>query len=651
MKLRERVINILLSPWQMFQRLEQGFYTLRELLWNYPDYLVLSDTSLWRTVYGFYQLLRPYSFFALAALVLFAVGAVLLLPNVEFNLTANDEGKLLEGVVMGIGDDGTIQKLAKINPLIPSTIQLEKDLNQLIYEPLIRYNQDGTITNVLAVDIVRRQEGAEYIFQLKEGVKWHDGQSFGTDDVLATLNLISDLAANEELRENAFVKAISQMGWETVGNNSIAVCTLAAADLEDFHNGVTSRPCTGASGLKPIISNFLELVAIKIMPAHQIGELNVLNINRPDPVINRYPVGTGSFRFVRGEGRSIQLTRNLEYHNKISGISDIEFILYPTEGEAVLALQRGEIHGLATVSTDFLQGMNSYKQIDIMFSDVLANQYWALYFNLRKDPDGNTLGPIFFQDSQVRRALALAINKQRIIDALLGLGQVTHGPISPQSDFYNAQAKWPMYNLEEAKQILDKAGWVVGSDGIREKEGVRMEFSLAFANNSDRIQTAEAVITDFAALGVKVKANPLNQKELVNQVVTPKAFDMLLYGVRTFIDPDRYELFHSQQAGLSNLSSFKGKARTTVIRNGKTARIPDIDHQLELGRSLDPLEAKEERKNTYKEFQRLLAEDLPAIFLYSPEFIYYRHKSLKGVSLENAQSVEDRLLNVEKWRL
>ncbi len=646
----QRVLAPFRLLWGLLGKIEKGFYILRDALWNYPDYLFFGQNSLSLIAYRIYRHFNPISY------VIFAFIAIALLTFVVIKLAASpafaySHNTLTEGVVMGVDETGAVQKLAKVNPLIPSSIQLEKDLSELIYEPLIRYQQDGEIVNVLANNIIRRQEGAEYIFELKEDIFWHDGRSFGVQDVEATLALMQQLTENEELSENAFIKAIDQMGWEVVGDNAIAICTLDQSDLQAFKDNQLDRPCTNSSGQKPILSNFLELVAVKIMPAHLIGELNVLNINQPEPLINRSPIGTGPFVFSRSEDDEIILTTNKLYRETHGQIERIVFKLFRTEDEAMYALQVGEIHSVVSPSTINLSEIKNYPNLQVLTSEVLTYQYWALYFNLRKNPEGEPLGPAFLDNVRVRRAINLAINKQKIVSEALTIGEVATGPIHKSSEFYNAEATRFGFDPVRARQILEDEGWVRGNDGILTKNGTRLSFKLSYVDNYDREQTVNSLVEDLKEIGIEVTPDPRQPREMVNEVVSSKTFDTLLYGMRTFIDPDRYELFHSKEMSLSNLSSYVGTDNTVKIEDGKKVTLPKIDRLLEVGRSLDPLSAKKERLDTYAEFQQELLLDVPAIFLYHPQFIYYTQNELNQVDLTRADAIEERFASISSWRL
>ena len=148
-------------------------------------------------------------------------------------------------------------------------------------------------------------------------------------------------------------------------------------------------------------------------------------------------------------------------------------------------------------------------------------------------------------------------------------------------------------------------------------------------------------------------------EEINEQILTPKSFDMILYGMNTFIDPDRYELFDSSQQTIPglNIASYSGSVKSVKIRSDRKegesslVSVPKIDRLLEDARGYDPEAAAKKRSDSYNEFQSLLAQDAPVTFLYNPQFIYYTNSKVKKIDLNNVSNVEDRFKNIEHWQI
>ncbi len=294
--------------------------------------------------------------------------------------------------------------------------------------------------------------------------------------------------------------------------------------------------------------------------------------------------------------------------------------------------------------------MSQYPQVRVYKSPVQSNQYWALYFNLRTDLDGNALGPEAFQDVRVRRAISSAIDRDRILITLLGIGEEAWGPIYKESEFFNEAAGWYRYDKARAEKLLDQAGWTFDPNiERRTKDNKILSFKLSYVDVQDRARVVDSIAEDLLEIGVEVIPDPWELEDLFAQVVSPKLFDTLLYGMNTFIDPDRYELFHSQQS--LNLASYEGSDETVVIENRETVRVPRVDRLLDRARSFDPTAGKAKRKEDYLQFQELLAKDSPVAFLYHPQFLYYATPLVQYVDLKGATSLEERFRNISNWSL
>ena len=657
----------------LFKLLENSIYRIRDFFWNYPEKL-FGDNSLKTKSIALYKLSVPYSHF-LAGVAAFAV-ILFLFSNTRYKAIINNPTKILiEAVVMGTDANGHLQRVNKVNPILPTNIQLEKDLVSLIYQPLINYEyvqkEDGSwepqVNNVLASDVIRIKEGSDYQFNLKRGIRWHDDTEFNADDVIATLNLVASLSRTD----NAYIKAIKQMKWEKVSNYSIRLCTKGSDTLATCNESKDN----------PIFSNFLELVSISIVPAHKVSNLTETQVNNSDADIFRYPVGTGKYKFYSADNQSVTLVRNDDYIYTLDEhsptIASIQFKYYKSLEDAVKSIKNGESHSLASISVEYKNELEKNTNVSINLSPVLDNQYWGMYFNLKKDPEGNSKGPSFFQNANVRKAISSAISRYEIIEnALLGVGEEAFGPVTQKSNFFNKNAGWSTYDPDKAKKLLDQEGWTLkGNQKIRTNDkGEEMSFSLYFVNSFDRVNVARVIQKNLEDIGVRAiidrrqmpgqdasESSPSGWSldEINREVLAPRSFDAILYGMNTFIDPDRFELFHSSQSvdpGL-NISSYIGSAQTVRPRENKKEgessleTLPKIDRLLEITRTFDPSTAAQERLSNYAEIQTLIAEDSPVTFLYHPQFIYYTNTNVTKTDLLNVSTVEDRFRNIQNWEL
>jgi ABC-type transport system substrate-binding protein len=752
-------MNLLLVP---FQYIEKTIYKIRDAFWEYPD--LLEKENLQKTrFYKIYTSSLPYSNFTSSFLLVLTATLILSTLGLPRIFGSDLEGTLIEGVITGEDFNGNVQKLTKVNPLLASNIQFEKDLVELIYEPLIKIDFVekengrfiGGVEEVLAQEVITRRPGSFYQFILRQDVEWHDGETFDADDVIRTFEILNEIEDTDS-NSNAYTRALKDMHWEKLDRYTISICTKPKDDFKG--------PCSETDS-SPIFSNFLELLSFKIIPSHLTSDLNGVNAGTSIPNLYRSPIGTGRYIFDDITDRSVSLAVNrkhrnfgliktlefelpdnwdnqsvkniieenkesLEMFNKDNfkildnkeysdfvedrkggnilfvnqendfshpgdskhlifqefdfgfkdRISNIKFIYYDTLESAVSAIEAGEVHTLSSISTEYKNKVDQYSHIGIYESPVIFNQFWGLYFNLRTKPDGTSLGPSFMQDPEVRKAISAAISRKNIIDeSLSGVGYEALGPIPSLSYFFNDKTEWINFNKVNSAKILTDRGWEFrGGDEYRSKfvkdadgKDVKefLEFTLYYVNSEDRHNIAEQIRADLAEIGVKVNITKPGEednlewkgwdlKELNEQILAPRLFDVVLYGMNTFIDPDRYELYHSSQAlhpGL-NISGYKGTETTIRVNPDRssdkdTIEVSKVDQFLEEARSFDPVKDIEARRDRYYEIQDLIAAEAPVIYLYHPKYLYFANNMVKSVNLDNANAVEDRFRNVFQWKL
>ncbi len=599
----------------VFNKIEQLLYGLRDTLWMYPYTIFIGEDSLYDRIKSNYLASRPFSHILLSSLIV-VTAFVFVSEDVSAFLRIN-KTTLIEGVIVGVDENNQLQKLSRVNPLVNTNIQLEKDLNELIYQGLIRVDEKGQQHPVLA-DFLELKEGKLYRFKLRDNIYWQDGVKLTTADVKATFDLIQQL--DQDARTS------------TLYSRAATKMELNIIDDQSFEFKLNSS-----------LPTFFEAVSFKILPAHMLSDVNVHNINSSDPFINRNPVGTGMYRFVSASGDTIQLEQYKDYSGPKSSILNIKFKMFPDEQTAVDALKSGQIHSLTGVSTDQLRELQTLRHIDVVGSNTIYNQYWAMYFNL-----GDT-GPEIFKDKKVRQAVSSAINRKFILDSLLGYAAEAVGPIPPTSFAFYADVKRYSYDKAAAEKLLDDDGWKINAQtGLREKNGVQLKFSLLLVDNPDRTKIADLIQKDLQDIGIGVTIDAESRDDVINQHIIPRSFETVLYGVQTFIDPDRFELFHSSQIqhpGL-NISSYKSSDTVLSVIDNKTERVPVVDDALSDARQIVD---EKTRAKKYQTFQESIADDVPAVFLFHPVETYAINRRLKNVKLDNINSIEQRFDTIADW--
>ena len=254
-------------------------------------------------------------------------------------------------------------------------------------------------------------------------------------------------------------------------------------------------------------------------------------------------------------------------------------------------------------------------------------RYYAVFFNQTRSKA--------LSDKTVRSALAYAVDKNKLTEEVFyGEGNPIETPIPPNILGHNSGTKIYDYALEHAKNILEADGWVDSdNDGIREKDDIKIEFTMVSTDWPELSGTSALLQEMWKELGVDVKIENIQGSELENDYIKPRAYDALLFGEILNYDPDPFAFWHSSQKkdpGL-NLALYDNPESDTLLEEARKTADQNI------------------RIEKYQKFQELLVNDAPAIFLYTPYYLYVHNQSVKGAELNNIVIPANRFNGVEDW--
>src|SRR3989344_547214 len=194
-------------------------------------------------------------------------------------------------------------------------------------------------------------------------------------------------------------------------------------------------------------------------------------------------------------------------------------------------------------------------------------------------------------------------------------------------------------NKDEAKSILTKAGWLINQGGVREKKTAggsqTLEFSISTTDAPDLKQAAQIIKSDWEDLGASVTIKVFEFGDLSQNIIKTRKYDALLFGEVIGKDLDIYAFWHSSQRNSPGLN-------VSMYVNSK------VDNLLEEARA-ESDETK--RDDIYKSFQKTIENDIPAVFLYSPEYIYVISDRIKGYDFKYIVNPSDRLHGIDKWHI
>jgi len=499
----------------------------------------------------------------------------------------------------GVYTEAIVGSPKAINPLLASSNDADSDLCELIYSGLLRYDLDRTLQPDLAESYSISDDGLTYRFVLRENVVWHDGQPFTANDVVFTIQSIQDTAVGSPLR-----------------GNFVGVSVTAADDR------------TVELKLAQAYTPFIHNLTIGILPAHLWEAISPENIALAEQ--NLKPIGTGPMKFAsftknrQGDIKSYTVIGNPAYYGRQAHLEEIRFRFYPDTISAIDAQQSNAADGISFVPKTMKAELE--RKDELVFQNLHLPQYTAVFFNQKN---------AVLKQLPVKQALALAIDKTAIInDVLEGEADVINGPILPGFVGYNPELRRYDFDPAKAMQTLEDDGWKMDETaGVRVKNGSELRFTLTTVDQDEPVAVANLLKDYWEKIGVGVELSIIDSTRIQRTVIRPRDYEALLFGEIIGTDPDPYPFWHSTQGrdpGL-NLSVY--------VNN-------DVDELLEGARKTTD---EEQRRLKYLHFQNLLADDLPAIFLYNPTYTYGLPKNIKGFNLERISVPSDRLVGAEDW--
>jgi peptide/nickel transport system substrate-binding protein len=545
--------------------------------------------------------------------------------------------------------EGLIGSPAHINPLYASLSDVDNDISRLIYSSLFKYDANGRLENDLAESYEVSADGKTYAVKLKSDARWQNGERITADDVVFTFEEITNPAYNSPLR----------FGFTGVD-----------ATKQDDQTVIFT--------LSEKYAPFLGLLTFGIMPESVWGQVAPESAPVAEP--NLKPIGSGPYQFQAlskdksGDIKTYTLAVNKNYYGKKPYLKEIIFKFYPNAIEALNALNDNSVDGLSYLTASDRENLLAKNSLNLYRLDL--PQLKAVFFNQSKNP--------LLKDVKVRQALSYATPKQQIIDQTeAGNARIANGPILDDNYAYNPDIQKYDFDLARAASVLDADGWkkdvitdeMIAALNIKKATTTKnalsdiekaelalgsgtwlyqepasktttaktkttvpavrnyLIVSLSIIDDDENNAIAKIIKDNWEKIGVKTVVTPVPVKEIQASVIKPKNYEALLFSEQVGNDPDVYVFWHSTQVGSSglNLSNYKNE---------------DADKALEEGRlSLD----QNQRIADYQQFQTILTNDAPAVFLFSPYYNYVQNKKIKGFAVKSIAQPADRFSDVTNW--
>ena len=496
----------------------------------------------------------------------------------------------------GIIKEGIIGQPQYINPVLSFSNDINKPdrvLEYLIYPSLFRLDKTGNLSNELVDSYTVGDNGKEYLFKLKSDIKWDDNTPLTIDDIIFTLQTIQNPAYNSPI--SSALKGVSI----TRVDDSILKLNLN-------------------SSYSPFLSN----LTFGILPKHIWQNLEPSAFLLSEA--NLKPIGAGKFKYKSiqkkkdGNIASITIEKNPNYFGEKPNIENFTLVFYSKEEEMIQDFKQNNLQAITQLKAPLSD--SSRYQLNVMN----IPQSFGIIFNI-KDP--------LLSNKEIRQSISNVINRQPIInDILQNQATLINGPLTPFNQYYVPTDI--AFDIEKVKKTLDDANWKdIDGDGIREKDNKKAEFTILVANGNKVDEVTKTLQAQIREIGIQMNIELVSFADLSANQIRDRSYQALFLGLGLNIYPDPYIYWHSSQItspGL-NLSQY-----TNI----------NTDGYLETARTNTDINVI---TSSLQQFQQQITSDVPAIFIYSPKYLYYTNPMIKNITVSIGNSSVDRYASISEW--
>jgi len=503
------------------------------------------------------------------------------------------EQSLLEKVPAygGIITEGEVGNPQFINPLLAIS-DADRDLSTLTYAGLMGLSGSGVLVPVLAESYTISTDGKTYTFVLRKNAKFTDGTAVTANDVVFTVRKAQDPA----------LKSPEYANWSGV--------TVDAVDQETVRFTLTKA-----------YTPFLGLTTLGILPARLWQ--NISDTEFPFSALETSPVGSGPFKVASisrdssGLIQSVSLTENSQYVLGRPYLDGIRFKFYSNAEDLSRALSSGAIEST--------YGVPKKGALTAPYARV-----FGVFFN----PNENQV----YTRIEVRKALSLAVDRKKIVNNVLG-GYATPlmGPIPPGKEVQQVSVAQSDDPITAATQVLQASGWTYdGTARVWKNVSAKKTLdtiTIRTSNVPELKNVASAVKADWEKLGIPVNIELYEPGDLSQNVIRPRKYEALLYGMVIDRDQDLYAFWDSQERndpGL-NIAMYTNKTVDALLEDARGTANEKV-------RVLD-----------LQKIEAAIAADYPAAFIYAPNFIYVLPSDVQGAVLPQIITPADRFATIASW--
>ena len=425
-------------------------------------------------------------------------------------------------------------------------------------------------------------------FALDPRARWHDGRPVRAEDVKFSFDL------NKNPRTGSGITAV-------LGNVDSVTVRDSLTPVVWFHRRTPEQ--------------FYDFVyQVQVLPAHILAGTAPDKLATSDVV--RRPIGTGRFRFVRWDpGLRIELIADTANYRGRSNLDRFVMAFAADGGAAITQLLSGQADFFDNVPADVLPRLDSTGSIRAL--NYPGTGYTYLGMNLR-DPKRLAAPHPIFGDRRVRLAISMGLDRQAMLRNVFdSLGKLGTGPFV--RTLGDTTIRLPAFDRARAAALLDSAGWVAGSGGIRAKSGRPLAFPLAVPTSSrPRMRYAVLIQEQLKGLGIRVDIEAMDISAFIDRT-TKRNFDaaMMAYNSDPSIATAVKQAWTTSNIGngLQNLLSYSNPAFDALVDSAAASF--DADRA----------------RGMYHRAYQMLADDAPGVWLYELLTIGGLHKRIRPEGL------------------
>ncbi|MED4203304.1 glutathione ABC transporter substrate-binding protein [Neobacillus mesonae] len=437
-----------------------------------------------------------------------------------------------------------------------------------MYEGLIGFDKDMNVVPALAESFDVSKDGLTYKFKLRQGVKFHDGETFNAQAVKANFDRVMDDANNLSAKRS----------WKYVDSMEVLGDYEVAFKLKEPFSAMINK-----FGMVPMISPKA--------------------IEKGTKYIEANPVGTGTFKFVEWkQGKTLEVAKYADYWGgDQTNVEKVKFSPVPENGSRVAMLKTGEADFVYPMPQQNVKQFKNNKDVTIEESPSTIVRYVSI--NTFMDQ---------YKDLKVRQAMNLAVNKEAYIKVVKdGYGHVLDSTMAPETQYYAKQKAYE-FDVKKAKELLKEAGY---------ENGFKAE--IWGNTSSESVKGMEFIKQQLAQIGINVTIKSMEEGTLSDEIYTPaKPEDAKVQMWYVSWSPSSGDADGATRGLFSNEYFPPNGANTAYYNNDKVT-----NWIKEANASADP----KVQEKIYHDIQRTVYQDAPWIFLASDINLAGHSNNLEGV--------------------